>query len=36
MKEIIGSKRDTNVSIPSFIEVKYREIFNKKVIVKNV
>ena len=31
MKEITGSKRVSNISLPNFIKVKNREIFDKKI-----
>ena len=34
MKEIIGNKRVTNVSLPNFITVKSSEIFDKKEIAE--
>ena len=34
MKEIVGNKRVTNSSLPNFITVKIREIFDKKEIAE--
>ena len=35
MKEVIGNKRVANASLPNFITVKNREIFDKKEIVES-